>query len=115
MRPIPLRVVEWFFRLGVLRRPRFLAAFVPERPDADEVAASLLMLEKPDGHLKWAHLQCPKCGPHSASACRARTVVCEAGCPASPNVGAVSLGEAIVWRALLRSKGQSRVVRAIGR
>ena len=64
MRPVPLSVVEWFFWLGVLRRPRLLAAFVPECPEADEVTASLLMVEKREGHLKWAHLQCPKCGDH---------------------------------------------------
>jgi Family of unknown function (DUF6527) len=64
MRPIPLCVVERFFRLGILQRPRLLTVFVAERPDAGEMTSSLLMVEKRGGHLKWAHFQCPKCGDH---------------------------------------------------
>jgi hypothetical protein len=64
MLPIPLGVVERFFRLGIFQRPRLLAVFVAECPDADEMTSSLLMVEKRDGHLKWAHLQCPRCGDH---------------------------------------------------
>jgi Family of unknown function (DUF6527) len=64
MRCLPLSLVEHLFRLPFLQRPRFLAKAAPESPEREELQPSLMIVEIRDGHLKWAHLLCPKCGDH---------------------------------------------------
>jgi hypothetical protein len=62
MLSLPLGVTELIFRLLGMRRPRFLAHAEPEAPSLQELGPNLIVLEIRGGHLKWAHLLCPKCG-----------------------------------------------------
>lgn len=59
---LPLSLVEYLFGLPFLRRPRFLGKEATESPTLDELEPNLVIVEIRDGHLKWAHLLCPKCG-----------------------------------------------------
>lgn len=61
---LPVPLAEAIFRLPFMQRPRFLVRKVFEPPAADELLADMLFLEIRGGFLKWAHLQCPKCGDH---------------------------------------------------
>jgi hypothetical protein len=64
MRRLPLALIERFFWLPFMRRPRLLAQPAAESPSLEEVRPNLMVLEIRGGHLKWAHLSCPKCGDH---------------------------------------------------
>lgn len=64
MGQVPLRLVEWIFSLPFLRRPRYLVAIASDCPSREELQLNLVLLEMRGGHLKWAHLACPKCGDH---------------------------------------------------
>jgi hypothetical protein len=64
MRPLPLFLLEIVFRLPFLSRPAFLADVVSECPLREELHSNMVLVEIRDGFLKWAHLQCPKCGDH---------------------------------------------------
>lgn len=59
---LPLSWVEWLGARRVLQRPHFLACQVPEAPEM--LAPGMLYHEVRDGHPKWAHLACPRCGEH---------------------------------------------------
>jgi hypothetical protein len=61
---LPLLLAEGLLRLPFLQRPRFLAKAAPESPGSEELQPNLVTVEIRDGHLKWAHLLCPKCGDH---------------------------------------------------
>ena len=61
---LPFSLVEYLFRLPFLRKPRFLAKAAPESPEQEELQPNLIIVEIRDGHLKWAHLLCPRCGDH---------------------------------------------------
>ncbi len=61
---LPLPVVELVFRFPLMRRPRYLMKTAPEAPAPEELRPSVIVLEIRGGHLKWAHLSCPKCGDH---------------------------------------------------
>jgi hypothetical protein len=61
---LPLSVAEYLFRLPILRRPQYLAKAAPESPTLEELQPNVMIIEVRDGHLKWAHLLCPKCGDH---------------------------------------------------
>lgn len=61
---LPLSLAEYLFRLRFLHRPRFLAKEAPESPGLEDLPPNLMIVEIRDGHLKWAHLLCPKCGDH---------------------------------------------------
>jgi hypothetical protein len=60
----PLRLVEWLYSMPFMRRPYFLATAVSECPSSVELQAGLVLIEKREGYLKWAHLSCPRCGDH---------------------------------------------------
>ena len=64
MRPLPLSISEFIYRLPFLTRPRFLAVTVPECPSRDDLRVDMLFIEVRSGYSKWAHLLCPKCGDH---------------------------------------------------
>jgi hypothetical protein len=57
-------LAEWMFRLPWMRRPAFLTVVSTCRPAAGDLGPCILILEIRDGHLKWAHLLCPKCNDH---------------------------------------------------
>lgn len=61
---LPLPVAEFLFGLPLIRRPAYLVKTVPETPLEEELTPDLLLVEIREGHLKWAHLKCPKCGDH---------------------------------------------------
>jgi hypothetical protein len=61
---LPLALAEWVFRLPWMRRPAYLAAVADGRPSASELRDDIVILEIREGHLKWAHLVCPKCEDH---------------------------------------------------
>jgi hypothetical protein len=61
---LPLPFIEWLYRLPLMRRPDFLAATVPEGPSSAELQPGVVLIEKREGYLKWAHFSCPKCGDH---------------------------------------------------
>lgn len=61
---LPLSVAEVLFGLPLIRRPAYLAKIVPESPLDEELPAKYLLVEIREGHLKWVHLKCPKCGDH---------------------------------------------------
>jgi ribosomal protein L32 len=61
---LPLSLVEYLFGLPFLRRPRFLWKEAPESPTIEQLQSNLVIVEIRDGHVKWAHLLCPKCGDH---------------------------------------------------
>lgn len=61
---LPLVLAEGIFRLPWMHRPRWLATVADARPSDDLLRRDLVILEVRDGHLKWAHLVCPKCGDH---------------------------------------------------
>jgi hypothetical protein len=61
---LPLSLVQYLFRLPFLHRPRFVAKAAPESPVSEELHTNEMIVEIRDGHLKWAHLLCPKCGDH---------------------------------------------------
>lgn len=61
---IPLALAEAVFGAPFLSRPHLLASEVSECPSDAEMRRGILFIEKRDGHLKWAHLKCPKCGDH---------------------------------------------------
>jgi hypothetical protein len=58
----PLAIAEWLFKLPWMRRPAYLVAIADGRPSASGLPGDVLVLEVRNGHLKWAHLICPKCG-----------------------------------------------------
>jgi hypothetical protein len=62
MLSLPLWLAERLFRAPFLRRPQFLAKAAPVSPTLQELQPNLVTIETRDGHLKWAHLLCPKCG-----------------------------------------------------
>src|SRR5579862_9776121 len=64
MRCLPLVIVERMFRFPLTKRPRFLAQEARERPSSNELKTGILILEVRAGHMKWAHLLCPRCGDH---------------------------------------------------
>jgi Family of unknown function (DUF6527) len=64
MRSLPLSLIEAVFRLPFLSRPAFLADIVSECPSCEELHSDVVLIEMRGGHLKWAHLQCPRCGDH---------------------------------------------------
>jgi hypothetical protein len=64
MRALPLFLLEFVFRMPFVPRPAFLADVVSECPSREELSSNMVFVEIRDGHLKWAHLQCPKCGDH---------------------------------------------------
>lgn len=64
MRLLPLFLLEFVFRLPFLPRPAFLADVVSECPSREELQSDMVLVEMRGGYLKWAHLQCPKCGDH---------------------------------------------------
>ena len=64
MMALPLAVAECVFRLPWMQRPTYLAAVNQHRPQADELGCGVVILEVRDGHQKWAHLVCPRCGDH---------------------------------------------------
>lgn len=59
---LPLPIAEFVFGLPFFRRPAYLAKIVPETPLDNELSPDLLLVEIREGHLKWVHLRCPKCG-----------------------------------------------------
>lgn len=61
---LPLFVAEFIFGLPLLRRPVYLVKIVPESPSEEELPPDLLLIEIREGHFKWAHIKCPKCGDH---------------------------------------------------
>jgi hypothetical protein len=64
MRSLPLYLIELVFRLPFLSRPAFLVDLVSECPSREELHSDMVLVEMRGGYLKWAHLQCPKCGDH---------------------------------------------------
>jgi len=64
MRSLPLSFIEAVCRLPFMSRPAFLADLVSECPSREESRSGLVLVEIRGGYLKWAHLQCPKCGDH---------------------------------------------------
>ena len=64
MRSLPLHLIELVFRLPFLSRPAFLVDLVSECPSREELHSGMVLVEMRGGYLKWAHLQCPKCGDH---------------------------------------------------
>jgi len=64
MLSLPLWLAERLFRAPFLRRPQFLAKAAPASPTLQELQPNVVIIEIRDGHLKWAHLLCPKCGDH---------------------------------------------------
>jgi hypothetical protein len=64
MQRLPLALIEFFFRLPCIHRPRFLAKATSECPSVEELRPNLIFLEIRDGYQKWAHFSCPKCGDH---------------------------------------------------
>jgi len=64
VRLLPLFLIELVFRLPFLSRPAFLVDVVSECPAREELRAGMVLVEMRDGYLKWAHLECPKCGDH---------------------------------------------------
>jgi hypothetical protein len=64
MRRLPLALAEWVFKLPWMRRPHWLATVADGRPSDEVLCAGLVILEIREGHLKWAHVLCPKCGDH---------------------------------------------------
>lgn len=61
---LPLPLVEILFGFPFVRRPTYLVKTVLETPLEEELPADFLLVEIRDGHLKWVHLKCPKCGDH---------------------------------------------------
>lgn len=61
---IPLRWVEQFCRVGLIRRPHFLCVDVDEAPLDVELKPDLVYREVRRSHPKWAHFTCPRCGEH---------------------------------------------------
>jgi len=61
---LPLSWVEWMASKSLFRRPRYLCLDVAEAPLADDLQPNLVFREVRNGHLKWAHLACPKCDDH---------------------------------------------------
>jgi|SRR5579864_3536124 len=61
---LPLSFIEWLARLGIWKRPAFLAIDVPEGPDENELVDGIILREVRDGYAKWAHFGCPKCREH---------------------------------------------------
>jgi hypothetical protein len=61
---LPLALVECAFRLPFVRRPNLLTHSATQSPSAQELRDNILIVEVREGHLKWAHLLCPKCGDH---------------------------------------------------
>lgn len=64
MHSLPLSFIEAVFRLPFVSRPAFLVDSVSECPSLEELHSGTVLVEIRGGHLKWAHLQCPKCGDH---------------------------------------------------
>lgn len=64
MRLLPLSLVELIYLLPFMSRPRFLTDTVAECPMEEELRSDRILMEIRGGHLKWAHLPCPKCGEH---------------------------------------------------
>lgn len=58
---IPLKLVERLYRLPFAQRPVFLVQDVTERPSSRELRPGMVLVEKRDGYLKWAHFRCPRC------------------------------------------------------
>ncbi|MFC0084567.1 DUF6527 family protein [Dyella flava] len=61
---LPIQLVEWLARCGILTRPNFLYSNVLETPSVDEVTSDLIYHEIREGYSKWLHLRCPVCGDH---------------------------------------------------
>ena len=107
---LPRKIVELVWRLPWTKRPDVLAQLVEETPEPGDLRSGVLSYEMRDGHLKWIHLRCPKCGVHiqlpaaDGSDGRWRSTVC---------TGLRCLrrsGDSSVRRALLRSQRSHRVV-----
>src|SRR5947207_1181035 len=64
MKSLPIALAEWVFWLPWMRRPKWLATVADVRPSDEALRPQLVILEIREGHLKWAHLLCPKCGDH---------------------------------------------------
>jgi hypothetical protein len=60
----PIAWLEWLNRVGIWKRPVFLAIDVPEAPEEDVLRPDLIVREVRGGYPKWAHLKCPRCGEH---------------------------------------------------
>ncbi len=64
MRLLPFHLIDFIFRLPFMARPPFLTVVVSECPSGEELRSGIVFVEIRGGHLKWVHLQCPKCGDH---------------------------------------------------
>ena len=64
MRRLPFALIEFFFGLPFIHRPRFLSKATTECPSAEELRRNLIFLEIRDGYQNWAHFSCPRCGDH---------------------------------------------------
>ena len=58
---LPSALVRVLLRLPFMRSTRYYAEAVAETPSPAEMRSDRLLFEVRDGHLKWAHLVCPKC------------------------------------------------------
>lgn len=54
-------IIEQGTRLGLLRKPDFVVADIPDTPDETDLRPGVLFREVRDGFAKWAHFTCPRC------------------------------------------------------
>jgi hypothetical protein len=59
---LPIRLVNFLNRIGLLRRPSYLLKDLADSPDEANLPEDFVFREVRDGYSKWAYLRCPKCG-----------------------------------------------------